>query len=116
MRELQVDPVMAERMATWVVWAVINSHRKMDFYMQSQQQKEWPKLQLPDNAEVKVIVLGNGVMGSASAMALHKLGVMPCSLRCCSCLSCWGLSGLRLTFVRHHSRQHCLQIYPSQLA
>lgn len=72
----QVDHVMAERMATWVAWAIINSHRRLDWYLQSQQRKEWPKLQLPDNGEVRVIVLGNGVMGSASALALKQLGVI----------------------------------------
>jgi hypothetical protein len=32
----QVDPLMASRMATWVVWGVINWQRKMDAYAEAQ--------------------------------------------------------------------------------
>jgi len=32
----QVDPLMASRMATWVVWGVINWQRKMDQYAEAQ--------------------------------------------------------------------------------
>ena len=74
MRLLQVDPLMAERLATWAVWAVINSHRRMEWYLGAQRRKEWPKWQVPDNREVSVLVLGSGVMGGAVAQALGKLG------------------------------------------
>lgn len=33
---VQVDPLMASRMATWVVWGVINWQRKMDAYAEAQ--------------------------------------------------------------------------------
>jgi glyoxylate/hydroxypyruvate reductase len=72
----QVDPLMAERMATWVVWAVINSHRQLEAYRMAQLEKRWPKLQLPDNGDVSVMVLGNGVMGAASAAAVQQLGTI----------------------------------------
>ena len=65
---------MAERMATWVVWAVINSHRQMEYYLATQKQKKWPKVQLPDNAQVSVLVLGCGTMGGAAALAVKNLG------------------------------------------
>ena len=72
---LQIDPVMAERMATWVVWAVINSHRRMEDFLRFQKRKKWPqRLPVPDNGEVVVLVLGSGGMGGASAAALHALG------------------------------------------
>jgi hypothetical protein len=32
----QVDPLMAQRMATWVVWGVINYQRKMEDYAAAQ--------------------------------------------------------------------------------
>jgi glyoxylate/hydroxypyruvate reductase A len=32
----QVDPLMASRMATWVVWGVINWQRRMDEYAAAQ--------------------------------------------------------------------------------
>ena len=65
---------MAERMATWVVWAVINSHRQMEYYLAMQKQKKWPKMQLSDNAQVSVLVLGCGTMGGAAALAVKNLG------------------------------------------
>jgi hypothetical protein len=72
---VQVDPLMAQRMATWVVWAAINCHRKMDDYKHAQSKKEWPRLSVPDNKGVSILVLGSGVMGGASAAALKLLGV-----------------------------------------
>lgn len=33
---LQVDPLMAQRMATYVVWGVINYQRKMEEYAAAQ--------------------------------------------------------------------------------
>lgn len=67
---------MAERMATWVAWAVINAHRKMDALARGQADREWmhDKLPVPDNGDVRVTVLGRGVMGLASAQQLHNLG------------------------------------------
>jgi glyoxylate/hydroxypyruvate reductase len=73
---MQVDPLMAQRMATWVTWAVINTHRRLEEYRHSQQSKEWTQLHVPDNADVSVLVLGRGVMGTASALALHQLGLL----------------------------------------
>jgi phosphoglycerate dehydrogenase-like enzyme len=71
---VQVDPLMAQRMATWVVWATINAHRKMDEYSCAQRKKEWPRLPVPDNKGISILVLGSGVMGGAAATALHQLG------------------------------------------
>jgi hypothetical protein len=34
----QVDPLMAQRMATWCLWAVINHQRKMDALWRAQQE------------------------------------------------------------------------------
>ena len=66
---------MAERMATWVVWAVVNSHRRMEDFLRCQARKEWPqRYAIPDNRDVAVLVLGTGSMGGASAKALHALG------------------------------------------
>lgn len=69
---------MAERMATWVVWAVINSHRRMEYFLQRQARAEWPeRFPIPDNRDVAVVVLGSGGMGGAAAAALHALGASP---------------------------------------
>lgn len=70
---------MAERMATWVVWAVITGHRSMDAYVAGQNERRWMHQQLPfpDNGDVRVTVMGRGVMGLASARQLQLLGAPP---------------------------------------
>jgi phosphoglycerate dehydrogenase-like enzyme len=61
---LQVDPVMAQRMAMWVLWGVINWQRKMDDYWAAQREKRWDQSvearKNRDNHEVRVGVLGCG--------------------------------------------------------
>ena len=81
---MQVDPVMSQRMATWVVWAVTNSHRKMDEFASAQAGKQWLQRAEPppDNSEVTVTVLGGlGGMGLPASAALSMLGysVVTCS-------------------------------------
>ncbi|GIL51512.1 hypothetical protein Vafri_7483 [Volvox africanus] len=73
-----VDPLMAQRMATWVMWAVINFQRKMDMYGKAQAERRWDKkienLKPWDNGEVRVGIMGFGVMGQASARLLVAAG------------------------------------------
>ncbi|EFJ41542.1 hypothetical protein VOLCADRAFT_119666 [Volvox carteri f. nagariensis] len=73
-----VDPLMAQRMATWVMWAVINFQRKMDLYGKAQAERRWDKkienLKPWDNGEVRVGILGYGVMGQATARLLAAAG------------------------------------------
>ncbi|KAL4420433.1 hypothetical protein ABPG75_010089 [Micractinium tetrahymenae] len=73
-----IDPLMSERMATWVLWGVINCQRKCDAYMAAQRQRRWDKgvedFRNVDNAELRVGIMGLGVMGGATADALLKLG------------------------------------------
>ena len=73
----QADPVMSERMATWVAWAVTNCHRRMDENLEGQRARQWMhyRLPVPDNGDYRVTVLGRGVMGLATARHLHLLGV-----------------------------------------
>eukprot|EP00892_Ulva_mutabilis_P011951 jgi/Ulvmu1/9128/UM005_0224.1 len=75
------DPVMAERMATWVTWAVTNSHRRMDEYLAGQRDRRWMQrhLPVPDNGDYRVTVLGRGMMGLASARQLQLLGYDVCT-------------------------------------
>lgn len=73
-----VDPCMAERMATWVIWGVISWQRKFEEYYEAQRVKRWD-LEIEgrrnlDNRDVKVGVMGFGLMGRATAEALHHLG------------------------------------------
>ncbi|KAL4424688.1 hypothetical protein ABPG77_004495 [Micractinium sp. CCAP 211/92] len=73
-----IDPLMSERMATWVLWGVINCQRKCDAYLAAQQQRRWDKgiedFRSVDNGELRVGIMGLGVMGGATADALIKLG------------------------------------------
>ena len=89
---------MAERMATWVVWAVINSHRRMEDFRATQATKEWPELDVPDNADTTVLVLGSGVMGRAAAEAVSQLGA--------PCLHFLTPVLLLVLFLPHGSQQH----------
>jgi glyoxylate/hydroxypyruvate reductase len=72
-----IDPLMAERMAIWVLWGVINIQRKCDAYLEAQRQSKWDKsienFKNIDNAELRVGVLGAGVMGGAVIDTLKKL-------------------------------------------
>lgn len=73
-----IDPLMAERMATWVLWGVINIQRKCDAYFEAQRHLQWDKgienFRNIDNAECHVGVMGAGVMGGAVIDILKKLG------------------------------------------
>ncbi|KAG2435198.1 hypothetical protein HXX76_007281 [Chlamydomonas incerta] len=73
-----VDPLMAQRMATWVMWAVVNFQRKMDAYARAQAERRWDKtvenLKPWDNGEVRVGIMGYGVMGQAAAALLRAAG------------------------------------------
>ncbi|PSC71738.1 Glyoxylate hydroxypyruvate reductase A [Micractinium conductrix] len=73
-----IDPLMSERMATWVLWGVINCQRKCDAYMVAQRAARWDKgvenFRNVDNRELRVGVMGLGVMGGATADTLLKLG------------------------------------------
>lgn len=73
-----IDPLMTERMATWVLWAVINAQRRCDEYAAAQAAGRWDKsienYRNVDNAELRVGVMGLGVMGGAVADTLLRLG------------------------------------------
>jgi glyoxylate/hydroxypyruvate reductase A len=59
-----IDPLMAERMATWVLWGVINAQRRCDAYWAAQRAARWDKgienFRNVDNAELRVGVMGLG--------------------------------------------------------
>ena len=73
-----VDPLMAERMATFCVWAVMNHQRKCDDYFRAQMECRWDKsvenYKNIDNHEVRVGVMGLGLMGARVARTLAGLG------------------------------------------
>jgi glyoxylate/hydroxypyruvate reductase len=69
-----VDPVMAERMASWVLAAVLFGHRQLDVYVRQQRERSWRRHAARDTADVRVGVLGLGAMGSACASRLAQVG------------------------------------------
>lgn len=73
-----VDPLMAERMSTFCVWAVTNIQRKCDAYYMAQMESRWDKgvenYKNIDNQEVSIGVMGLGVMGGKVAKTLSMLG------------------------------------------
>jgi phosphoglycerate dehydrogenase-like enzyme len=61
-----IDPLMSERMATWVLWGVINCQRRCDAYARAQRERRWDKaienFRSVDNAELRVGVMGLGAL------------------------------------------------------
>ena len=72
-----IDPLMAQRMATWVLWGVINAQRRCDAYWTAQRDARWDKsienFRNIDNSELGIGVMGAGVMGGAVVDVLTKL-------------------------------------------
>jgi glyoxylate/hydroxypyruvate reductase A len=72
------DPLMGVRLATWVVWAVTNTQRHMDTYLEHQRKHDWYKSLEgwvnKDNQDITVGIMGLGVMGRATTDALKSLG------------------------------------------
>eukprot|EP00198_Chlamydomonas_reinhardtii_P012410 XP_001701747.1 predicted protein [Chlamydomonas reinhardtii] len=77
-----VDPLMAQRMATWVMWAVVNFQRKMDLYARAQAERRYALGSWEDGYsaaahltwQVRVGIMGYGVMGQAAAGLLRAAG------------------------------------------
>ncbi|KIZ02326.1 gyoxylate/hydroxypyruvate reductase A [Monoraphidium neglectum] len=95
---------MAERMATWVIWGVISWQRKFEDYGQAQRTRRWD-VELEgrtnlDNCDVRVGVLGFGLMGRATAEALAGLGYQ---------VSAWSRSPRQHETIRCHHGVASLQ-------
>lgn len=69
-----VDPVMAERMALYVLATVLRKHRDLDRYERQQREGTWHRVFHADAADTKVAVLGQGSLGRAVAGKLAALG------------------------------------------
>ncbi|MBA5776222.1 glyoxylate/hydroxypyruvate reductase A [Stappia sp. F7233] len=69
-----VDPDLTDRMTEWVVMQVLLHHRQHLAYAAQQEQKRWRDLPQPAAKDVRVGILGLGVLGQASALALASLG------------------------------------------
>jgi glyoxylate/hydroxypyruvate reductase len=69
-----VDPAMTAAMAQTVLWAVLSLHRGFFTYAQHQRQALWLPHRQRRADEVPVLILGQGEMGQAVALALRTQG------------------------------------------
>jgi glyoxylate/hydroxypyruvate reductase A len=69
-----VDPDLTERMAEYVVLQVLYHHRRMSEFRDLQAQKVWKYLPEPTARDVRVGLMGLGVLGRAAAAALRAFG------------------------------------------
>ena len=69
-----VDPNLTERMVEWVMLQVLIHHRRQRLYDRQQRQRVWKERRQPAAHEVRVGIMGMGVLGQASAKALSGLG------------------------------------------
>ena len=69
-----VDDDLTARMTEWVVLQVLMHHRRQLVYQRQQVARQWRALAQPRADEVRVGVMGLGVLGEASARAIAALG------------------------------------------
>jgi glyoxylate/hydroxypyruvate reductase A len=69
-----VDPDLTTRMAEYIGLNVLWHHRRMTEYGELQARREWRYLGEAAGNEVRVGIMGLGVLGSASARALEAFG------------------------------------------
>ncbi len=68
------DPVMATRMADYVLAMVLDHHRQLRRYREQQARGVWARHHHPDAGDIRVGMLGLGVMGQAAAAHLRAIG------------------------------------------
>jgi glyoxylate/hydroxypyruvate reductase A len=69
-----VDADLTARMAEYIVLNVLYHHRRMSEFGELQRRREWRYLPEPAAAEVRVGLMGLGVLGAAAARALAPFG------------------------------------------
>jgi glyoxylate/hydroxypyruvate reductase len=69
-----VDPDLTRRMVEYVVLNVLYHHRRMSEFRELQEQQRWEYLPEPAAPEVRVGIMGLGVLGSAASKVLGALG------------------------------------------
>ena len=69
-----VDPDLASRMTEYVVLHVLLHHRRFKFYDTHQRERTWREETDAAASEVRVGIMGLGVLGRAAAAALKPLG------------------------------------------
>jgi glyoxylate/hydroxypyruvate reductase A len=69
-----VNPDLTQRMTEWAVLQVLLHHRQQRTYDRQQAAGIWNELRQPTAAEVRVGIMGLGVLGRNAAEALRRLG------------------------------------------
>ena len=69
-----VDPNLTMRMTEYVMFHVLLHHRRFHAYDQQQKNKQWEVLDQPAACDVRVGVMGMGVLGSDAALKLQAMG------------------------------------------
>ena len=69
-----VDPIMAGRMAEYVLAAILRVERRFDAYARQQDEGLWRRLPQRDPQAVRVGVMGSGVLGAETAAVLARHG------------------------------------------
>lgn len=69
-----VNPDLTQRMTEWIVLQVLIHHRRQLTYNRQQAAHVWKELRQPAAREVRVGVMGLGVLGRDAATVLRRLG------------------------------------------
>ena len=69
-----VDPDLTMRMTEWVVLQVLFHHRRTFGYMRQQQERHWDEIRQPAAKDVRVGVMGLGVLGRDAVEVIARLG------------------------------------------
>jgi glyoxylate/hydroxypyruvate reductase A len=69
-----VDPDLTMRMTEWVVLQVLFHHRQTFGYMRQQAEKRWEEIRQPAAKDVRVGVMGLGVLGRDAVEVIARLG------------------------------------------
>ncbi|MGI9492745.1 MAG: 2-hydroxyacid dehydrogenase [Geminicoccaceae bacterium] len=68
------DPVMATRMAEYVLAMVLNHHRGFERYRRQQIERVWTRHQHADPGDIQVGIMGLGELGAAAARHVAAIG------------------------------------------
>ena len=69
-----VSDDLTKRMTEWVTLQVLMHHRQQRNYDRLQRERRWHELRQPAASEVRVGIMGMGVLGKSAADVLVKLG------------------------------------------
>jgi glyoxylate/hydroxypyruvate reductase A len=69
-----VDPDLTMRMTEWVVLQVLFHHRQTFGYMRQQRERHWDEIRQPAAKDVRVGIMGLGVLGRDAVEVIARLG------------------------------------------